>query len=421
MQGLVPTGGEALIPLGAAAAAGLIVGMERGWSQRERPDGARVTGFRTFGLLGLIGGLAGMLPDVFGAVLLFGAAAALVVGYRAEVREDALSATTVVTGLLTLAIGVAAIRISMTVALGIAGASFALLRARQSLHGLLRGLAEREIEAVARFLLVALVVLPLLPDATFGPLDAWNPRGIWMVVVMVTGLSFAGYVAARRFGSERGIAVVAITGALVSSTAVTASYARRLKTEPEARESLVGGIALASLVMFLRVQVVALVLVPRAVPTLALTLLPGTLVSAGFAAWAWRRQRSDVPGDVKLGNPFDFGPALLLALLVAVLSLAARWALAQFGDHGMAVVLALTGMMDVDAAVMTLSGLPRDSIANGLAGVVLAGPVLANTAIKGAMAMTLAPGRDGVRAALPLFAACVASAGAVAAWWLGMR
>ncbi|WP_245647626.1 MgtC/SapB family protein [Novosphingobium lentum] len=404
----------------AALLGGLIVGLERGWRQRDARDGTRVSGVRSFGLLGLAGGIAGLLPNVVAAALVLGVAALLAVGYRLSARSDALSATTAIAGILTVAIGLVAVRQSATVALGAAGACFILLSARRSLHGLLKGLTETEIEAVARFLLVALVVLPLLPDAQFGPYDAWNPRKIWMVVVLVAALSFAGYVAARRMGSERGTLVVALAGAIVSSTAVTADLARRLRSESETRGALSAGIALASIVMFVRVQVLAALLVPRALPSLMLAMAPATLVAGGLALLGWWRQRDDRAAPTRIGNPFDFGPALLLALSVAVLSLVARWALARFGDGGIAVVLGLTGMMDVDAAVITLSGMPQTSLGGVQAGLVLSVPVLANTAIKAGMTMVIAPGRAGLAAAIPLLAALAASLAGLALWYWGI-
>jgi uncharacterized membrane protein (DUF4010 family) len=394
----------------AATAAGLLIGLERGWRQRAQDAGTRVAGFRTFGLIGLIGGIAGLASDPVAAALGLGVAATLAVGYWKSAREDALSATTTIAGVLTFGIGFAALRLSPGIALAAAAGSYIILSARRSMHALLRGLTEAEIEGVARFALVALVILPLLPDAAYGPYDAWNPRRIWMVVVLVTGLSFAGYVAARRFGADRGILIVALTGSLVSSTAVTADLARRLRKEPESRRALTAGIALASIVMFVRVQILVLVLIPRALPTLALAMAPATMVAGALAFLAWRRQRAEPAPPVPLGNPFDFGPALLLAAMVAILSLVARWALERFGGEGLAVVLGLTGLMDVDAAVLTLAGLPQAALDNATAGIVLAVPVLANTAIKGIIAVVIARGRDGIRASLPLFASLAASA-----------
>lgn len=396
----------------ASLAAGLLVGMERGYAQRGLVTGRRATGFRTFGLIGLCGGLAAFFPNAIGAVIALGVVAAIVVGYAVGASEDRLSATTCIAGILTFGVGAAAVRLSPGVALASAGAAFVILRSRHSMHGLLKGMDEAELEAVARFVLVALVVLPFLPDQGVGPYAALNPRRIWIVVVFVLGLSFLGYAATRRFGSQKGILFVAMTGALVSSTAVTAEYARRMRGEPGARGALSAGIALASIVMFVRVQVLSLALVPRAVPTLALALAPATLVASLFALLAWRKDGNE-GGAVKLGNPLGFGPALMLAGLVAMLSLAAHWALEAFGSRGIAVVLGITGVTDVDAAVLTMSNLPETALDPHMAGLVLAIPVLANTAIKAGMATGIAWRQGGARAGMPLWLSLLASAAAL--------
>jgi uncharacterized membrane protein (DUF4010 family) len=164
------------------------------------------------------------------------------------------------------------------------------------------------------------------------------------------------------------------------------------------------------------VQVLALVLVPRAVPSLALAMAPATLVGSCFALAAWRERRT-MPGSVPLANPLSFGPALMLAGLVAILSLAARWALSTFGSNGIAVVLALTGMSDVDAAVITLSGLPATLLDDRMAGIVLAIPILANTAVKAVMTIVIAGRADGWKASFPLWSALLASGLAMTAWF----
>ncbi|WP_022684453.1 MgtC/SapB family protein [Sphingobium bisphenolivorans] len=399
----------------ASIAVGLLVGLERGWTQRDFGKGRRVAGFRTFGLIGLLGGIGGLVPDMVAAALGIGTAAVLTVGYGRSADQNNLSATTTLSGLLTFGAGFCATRVSPTLGLATGAAIFAILSARQSMHALLRGMDESEIEGVSRFLLVALIILPLLPDAAYGPYDAWNPRKIWMVVVFVMGLSFAGYAISRRFGRDRGVLLVALTGAIVSSTAVTADYARRLRDEPGGRQLLSAGIAVASIVMFVRVQLVAMALVPRALPSLALTMAPATLVAVMFAVVAWRTFGKGSDGTA-IANPLGFTPALILAALVAGLSLAARWALEHFGQEGMAVVLTLTGISDVDAAVMTMAGLPPHAIGDRTAGFVLGGAVLANTLAKGVITVVIGWGHGGMRAALPLFAALVAAAASLAAW-----
>lgn len=399
----------------ASVAVGLLVGLERGWTQRDFGKGRRVAGFRTFGLIGLLGGLGGIAPDMIAAILGAGIAAILTVGYARTIDQDHLSATTTVAGLLTFGAGFCATRISPTFGLATGAAIFAILSARQSMHALLRGMDESEIEGVSRFLLVALVILPLLPDAAYGPYDAWNPRKIWMVVVFVMGLSFAGYAVSRRFGRDRGVLAVALTGAIVSSTAVTADYARRLRDEPDGRSLLSAGIAVASIVMFVRVQLVALALVPRALPTLALTMAPATLVGVAFALIAWRAQGKSSDGSA-ISNPLGFTPALLLAALVAALSLAARWALEHFGQQGMAVVLTLTGISDVDAAVMTMAGLPAHLLDDRTAGLILGAAVLANTFAKAVITIVIGWGHGGVRASMPLLAAMAAAGASLIGW-----
>ncbi|WP_176595353.1 MULTISPECIES: MgtC/SapB family protein [Sphingobium] len=411
----MPDIGQPYLSMIAAIAIGLLVGLERGWTQRELGKGRRVAGFRTFGLIGLLGGMGGLAPDIIAATLGAGVVVILAVGYFRAADQDHLSATTTLAGLLTFGASFCATRLSPALGLGMGAATFAILSARQSMHAMLRGMDESEIESVSRFLLVALIILPLLPDAAYGPYDAWNPRKIWMVVVFVMGLSFAGYALSRRFGRERGILLVALTGAIVSSTAVTADYARRLRDEPEARTILSAGIAVASIVMFVRVQLVALVLIPRGVPFLALTMAPATLVAVAFALIAWRRQGEGGDG-MGVANPLGFGPALMLAAIVAGLSLAARWALVHFGQQGMAVVLTLTGMSDVDAAVMTMAGLPPGLLDDRAAGLILGSAVLANTLAKAVMTMVIGWGHGGIRAALPLLAALTAAAVSLAGW-----
>lgn len=407
-----------LIGLIAAMAAGLLIGLERGWAQRHLEAGHRVAGFRTFSLVGFTGGVAGLLPDLIAATIALGIIAALLIGFAASVREGQSSATNMIAAMLTFLIGITAVRLSPSIALAAAGGAFILLSSRQSLHRLLRGLTETEIEAVGRFALVALVVLPLLPDADLGPYEAWNPRKIWMVVVLVAGFSFLGYVAARKFGSNRGVLIMALTGAIVSSTAVTADYARRLRAEPALRGVLTAGIAIASIVMFVRVQLLTAILAPRALPTLALMLAAPMLVAGALALVTWRRQTMQDGPSVKLGNPFDFAPALLLAGLVALFSLIARWALDIYGGQGVAVVLGLTGMMDVDAAVLTLSGMPEAAMNSATAGFILAAPVLANTGVKAVIAMVIAGGRNGLIAAAPLLASLAAALAAIIVYWL---
>lgn len=409
---------EFLRGLAASLAVGILIGIERGWRQRDADDGNRVSGFRTFGLLGLTGGIAGHVPDLLATVIALAALSSLVLGYRSALaREGSLSVTNTLVGVVTFALGYIAAKGQVTEALAVAAVTTLLLTLRNQAHAMLKGMTEMEIESIARFALVALVVLPLLPDQNLGPYDAWNPRQIWMVVVAVLGLSFAGYVATRRLGPEKGIMITALCGSLVSSTAVTATYARRLRQKDGPEGPLIAGIALASLVMFVRVQLLTSALVPYAARSLALAMVPAFIVGALTTLLALRARNAEaITEEVKLGNPLDFGPALVLAGLVAVMAIPARWALERFGDQGIIVVLGLTGMWHVDAAVLTLAGMPKDILDENTAGLVLAAPVLANTAFKGFLALGVAgPRQQGWKASGPLFASVLASGAGIIA------
>jgi uncharacterized membrane protein (DUF4010 family) len=255
-----------------------------------------------------------------------------------------------------------------------------------------------------------------MPDQQMGPLEAWNPRQLWMVIVLVLGLSFAGYVAARRIGPERGLLATAAAGALVSSTAVTASYARRLRDPSPAEGALIAGIAIASAIMYARVLLLTAILAPYALAPLALAAAPAGLV-AGLLAWraVHRAGSAANDGTLQLGNPLEFASALGLTAFVALLAVGSRWAQMRFGDAGIGALLLLTGFADVDAAVITLAGLPDGTLAPARAGLLLALPVVANMLLKAGLALVLGGIPRGVRAALPLVASVLAASAGMAA------
>lgn len=392
-------------PLGFALGIGLLIGLERGWKTREDAPGTRVAGIRTFGILGLTGGAIGLLGGAAAAILAASAGAIVAIGYaRQSARGTSLSATNALVCLLTLLLGALATSGRTIEALAFAAIATALLAMRETLHRWLRGMTEAEMRSAARFAVIALVILPLLPNRPMGPLDAWNPHQLWFLVVLVSGLSFLGYVAARRIGPARGVIVTALCGALVSSTAVTAALSRRLSAGKDASAPLVAGIVLASLVMLVRILALCAGLVPRALPTLALILAPAIAIGGAAALLALRRCGSGTPGEaMPLGNPLELKAGIGLAALLAVASLASRWASLEMGDIGIAGVLAITGIADVDAALLAMASLPPNTLDGTTAGIVLALPILLNTLFKGGIALALAR-RNGMQAALPLLA-----------------
>jgi len=409
-----------IIRLAAALAIGALAGIERGWTLRDRRDGTRVAGVRTVTLIGLAGGVAGIEAGlgqpIAAAAIIAAIAALLVAGYARAARQQA-DATSAVTGVLVLAIGFLAGIGIVGPALAAAALAVLILALRDNLHRFVARLDQRDIKALARFAVIALAVLPFLPDRAMGPLLAWNPFRLWLVVVLVTGFSFAGYAANRVFGTQHGTIATAVIGGAYSSTAVTQSLAQRMR-DSTSDPTATAGIALASTVMYGRVLVLVAMLAGRVFLPFATLIAPALVTQAVASLWLYRRASGNGAAAAP-GNPIAMLPALSFMAFVAVAAVAARWAEARFGSSGIAMLLFLVGSADVDASIVTAGGLPPSAIAPDLAALALAGTVVANMTLK--IGVTLAyAGRRGTAAALALAASTLVLAASCAFAWVAI-
>jgi uncharacterized membrane protein (DUF4010 family) len=405
--------------VGTALACGLLIGIERGFDLRGERPGTRVAGIRTFALLGLVSGLAG-LAGRFGqplaaAALVVGAVSVIAIGYahRPGLSERP-DATTPVAALLTVALGFTSG--SGEPRFAIAGATIGtlLLALKGELHGLLDRLDQADVKALARYAVIAGAVLPFLPSGYYGPLHAWNLQKLWLVVVLVTGFSFLGYAANRIFGERHGTIATALIGGAYSSTAVTQSLAQRLGSERRAGAEN-AGITLATAVMYLRVPLLVAVLATRVLLPLALILLPATIIAWAAGLWLYRKTPQ---GDAATapGNPIRLLPALGFLLFVAFAAVAAKWAAGRFGEQGIALLLLIVGSTDVDTAIITLGNLSRAAISPLLAAIAISGTVVANMAVK--IGITLAySGKRGLPAVAALSLSVAALAVSIAFAW----
>lgn len=380
---------EILKRMAIACAIGILIGLERGWRQRDEPEGRAVAGVRTFALLALMGAAVGLLYGEIGGLALAGGFIAIaVVLVVLRVRElpttGDFGATTIVAGLLTYALGAAAMfgELEFVVATGVIATL--LLGIKTELHAAIRRLDREELIAVLKLLAMSFALLPVLPDRGYGPWQALNPRDIWLMVVLICAVSFAGYVAARHFGARRGIIVAAVAGALVSSTAVTIGLSR-LPGRNAQQVRLVGaGIALASAVMLVRTLVIVAV-VNR---TLVLPLLPAMLAAMAvgllIAAVMLRRAGHVASADFGLKNPFEFWMAVQFGALLAAVSLAAAAARAWLGAPGVLALAGLSGLLDVDAVTLTIGRTAANPVTARDA-ILMA--IVANTVLKAAVAI----------------------------------
>jgi uncharacterized membrane protein (DUF4010 family) len=259
------------------------------------------------------------------------------------------------------------------------------------LHHLVERLDADDVKALARYAVIAGAILPFLPSGHFGPLGAWNPQRLWLVVVLVTGFSFLGYAANRIFGERHGTIATALIGGAYSSTAVTQALAQRLGSDSKAGAEP-AGIALATAVMYLRIPILMAVFATRVLPAISVLLVPAVIVAWAAGFWLYRKSpKCDAPTPP--GNPIALLPALAFLVFVAIAALAAKWAEGRFGQNGIAVLLLIVGTMDVDVAIITLGGLAATAIAPLPAAMAIAGTIIANMAVKIGITLVYARGR----------------------------
>ena len=419
IPGLEPWAQEAL-GAGVGLAIGALVGLERGFKLRDQKEGTRVAGVRTFTLIGLGAGLAGIIalkqPIAAGTVIV-AILAYLAIAYapRLQAKGDA---TSPVAAAVTVAAAFLAGLGSVGLALAAAAVLVFILALKDDIHEFVDRLDQKDIRALARFGIIALAVLPFLPDQPMGPYDAWNPSKLWWVVILVTGFSFAGYVANRIFGERHGTVATALIGGAYSSTAVTQSLAQRLGSEDGAGAEP-AGIALASAVMYLRVIVLVAILANRMLLPFVMVIAPALVVAWGAGWWLYRKAETG-KSVAPPGNPIALLPALGFVAFVAVAAVIARWAQGTFGEQGIAVLLFLMGSMDVDASIVTAGGLPPQAIGAQLAAIAIGGTVVANMAVKIGVTLAFAKSK-GRGAALALLASTLVLAVTLAVAWLRLE
>lgn len=362
---------EPFVSLAVAAAAGLLIGLER---ERSRPsDAARLSflgGARTHPLLALAGGVSTLAAREVGVVALaipFGALAMLLgLNYAGDVWRDrhrgitseAAFLLSFLLGVLSLTDGVLGSPEHKILAVAaVAVVATFLLSAKPTLHPLVRRISTEDAAATLKFLVLAVVVLPLLPDRTYGPLDVLNPFEIGVLLVLISAISFAGYAAIRLLGARRGLGVTGLVGGLVSSTAVTLSMAGRAKERPDIEDSAALAVTLASAIMFVRVIVIVAIVNPGLTASVVYPMLAAAAGGVGATTALWLRSgrvRTKEEG-IAFSNPFELGAALKFALLFGVILLGSKAATIYLGTAGTYAAGALAGTTDVDAITLSMA------------------------------------------------------------------
>lgn len=403
-----------------ALAIGLLVGLERGWRERDAPAGSRTAGIRTYGLVGLVGGVFAALTQAFGSTLVLAAGflgfAVIFAWYQArEAAHDAtFSVTGVVAGLGVFALGALAVAGDYRAAAAGGAGLAAVLASRELLHGLLQRLSWVELRSALVLAVMTAIGLPLLPDRALDPWGGFNPFEIWLFTVIVAAISYLGYIAVRVLGPSRGLLVSGIAGALVSSTAVTVAFARHAKGASNAL-ALSGAASLAAMVSVLRVCAVVLLLKPEVLLTLG---LPAAAAAAVFAVCGLlfvSRDAARDPGASAVSNPFDLGPLAIFAVSFAVVSTISAALAGRFGGGGVIVTSAISGTFDVDVAVLSALRMAGGSVGVAVVAQAVLAALAANAVVRLGLAMAAGP----LSYSLPLGGATLlALAAGGATFWL---
>jgi uncharacterized membrane protein (DUF4010 family) len=397
---------------------GAAVGVERQHSGHATGPDARLGGIRTFTLLGASAGIAGFLIHsglaIPAATLVIGALAIVVAGYVRASKRD-IDATTEVAAVVVIGAGVIAGTGQLQLSAALTTLTVLLLAEKPRLHGFVARLDEPTMLAAARFAVMSAVILPLLPEGPFGPGPGIRPRDLWILVLMFSGLSFAGYLAQRVTGSA-GYPLTGFLGGLVSSTSVTLSFARLSASHPGSAAALATGAVAASTVLFARVVVVAAILDRSVVTTLMRYLAAPFVVGLLAVALAFRSLRDAKHAPTKLRNPLQFRDALEMALLFQIVLFGVFYVRKWVGDTGLMATGFVLGLTDVDALTMSMTRSVASQVTVDLACRAIAVGIVANSLMKSAIAIALGAARFKWHAAGSLIA--MAAAGAAALMWL---
>ena len=381
-----------VLRLGLALAIGLLVGLERGWREREAPAGSRTAGIRTYGISGLLGGTAMALGSASQNSLIlpasflgFTAVFAWFKWHEAEHDED-FSATSVITAIAVFAFGALSVAGKPTEAAAGGVALTTVLASREVLHGWLQRLTWIELRSALVLAVMTAVVLPLLPDQPVDPWNAINPRQIWMFTILMGALSYLGYILIRISGPSRGLIYSSLAGGLVSSTAMTLSLART-EGDPLRRA---GAACLAAVVSVCRMLVITAFIGPDIAVYVAAPTMAAAVVFALIGLILLRRAASET-AQHQHRNPLDLKPILISAVILMVMSAFSAISSRYFGASSLPITAAIAGMADVDVAVLSMIRLQGGPTPHEILGLAILAAYASNAMMRLVSAAAIAP------------------------------
>ena len=404
MQGIWYLNEQSLfLRFGVAVLIGILVGMQREYSFGE-PEKEHAAGVRTFALMGLIGCASALASDLLGTPWPFVSVlnilgSCFAVTYFVDECKVQAGLTTEVSALITVLIGALIYwgKIKLGVALGVT--TTVLLSIKPEMHRFVRHITRADLYAALKFAVISAIVLPILPNKTFGPppFDVFNPFVIWLLVVFISGINFIGYILIQLLGAQKGMGLTGFLGGVASSTAVTLGISQQSRRENGLARPSAMALLIAWTVMFARLIAIVAVLNLELAILIWRPLIVPILAGAAYALFLFVLQRSERTTEMKIKNPFELWPAITFGVMFTLILFAAKTAQIYFGDSGIYITSFVTGLADVDAITLTLAELSHS--ASGIAPATAARAVvfatLANTMLKGVFVLVI--GSPGLR------------------------
>jgi uncharacterized membrane protein (DUF4010 family) len=384
---MVTAQAELFYRFGAALVIGILIGMERERAAELR-DMKLFAGVRTIALLALAGCTGALLSDITASpwplVAVILAVSSLIVA--AYVSTHGGGATSEVAAFIATLCGALCYWQYYSVAAAIAVVVTVLLSFKREMHNIVHYLTTEDVYSALKFAAITVLVLPILPNRSFGPppFDALNPYKIWLMVVFISAISFLGYVLMKLVNARNGITLTGLLGGLVSSTAVTLSFAQRSKEKNDLSAHFAVAITIAWAIMFLRVLVQIGAINVALLSVLWFSFLVATVALVGYAAFLFLRHKEDNSQEVSLVNPFELRSALTFGAAYALILLISRAAQIYFGEIGIYVSSLLAGLVNVNAVTLSMAELSNqpDGVKLGIAAEAVMLATLSNTVVR---------------------------------------
>jgi uncharacterized membrane protein (DUF4010 family) len=382
---------------GVALFIGILVGLQREYARDEEDDRSKKSfaGVRTFALMGLAGCAAAFAADILQSPLvliglLLPVSALIAIAYYVLAVSGSVGITTEVAAVVTLLAGALCFWDQLAIAVALGVATTALLSLKIELHGFVARLTREDVLAALKFAIITAIVLPVLPDVNYGPppLDVLNPYKIWLMVVLISGISFLGYVLFKLVGPRRGTGLTGLLGGLVSSTATTLSFSQRSHKSDQLAKPFALAIIIAWTIMFARVLVVVGAIHFPLLDELWLPMVAGAAAGLVYGLFLYLAPRADDEEDVQISNPFELRPAITFGILYGLILLVSRAAQVYLGDTGIYLSSVASGLADVDAITLSLTELVRSgNLAQSTAAQAIVLAAVANTVVKGGIVL----------------------------------